>query len=102
MPVTKTAAKSPVKASGSKAKKTVCQELAPMARQASITPVSNSLNTFSTKRAKKGAALATKGGIAHCTPSDVPASIRVKGIMTMSKIRKETERKTLTIKDRLW
>ncbi len=71
----------------------------PIAWQASMTPRSTSRSTFSTRRAKKGAVPTTSGGIAPSTPSEVPIRITVTGIITISRIRKGTERSTLTTKD---
>src|SRR3546814_17894487 len=100
MAVTMIAATMPVVASGTSAISTVWREFAPMARQASDTPGSSSRNTFSTKRAKNGAAISTRGGTAPSTPSEVPAHKRVNGLMTISKRRNATDRTTLTKKQK--
>ena len=67
-----------------------------MAWTASMVLRSTSRSAVSTSRAKNGAAPPTNGGIAPATPSEVPASNTVSGIITISRMMKGTERNRLT------
>ncbi|MNE42601.1 hypothetical protein D3C80_1367340 [compost metagenome] len=99
MAVTVTAAKMPGSASGSRALSTIWRVLAPIAWVASMMPRSTSRSAVSTRRAKNGVAPTTSGGMAPATPSEVPVTSTVKGIITISRMTKGTERKMFTSSD---
>lgn len=64
-------------------------------------PRSTSRSAVSTSRAKNGAVPTTSGKMTPRMPSDVPVTMTVMGISTMSRMMKGTERMMLSTKDRL-
>ncbi|VGP61951.1 hypothetical protein SB00610_02978 [Klebsiella quasipneumoniae subsp. similipneumoniae] len=99
MAVTVTAAISPARDSGNSVCQISCQVLPPIDQLASTRPCSTSRSAVSTSRAKNGAQPATSGGMVPSTPSEVPVSNVVNGIITMSKMMNGRERSTLTHND---
>ncbi|MCY1431912.1 hypothetical protein D9M71_478900 [compost metagenome] len=99
MAVTVTAAMMPGRASGSRAFQMIWRVLAPIAWVASMMPLSTSRRAVSTSRAKNGVAPTTSGGMAPATPSEVPVSSTVRGIITISRMMNGSERSTLTTND---
>ena len=74
----------------------ICMVDAPMDCAASIRPLSTSRKLVSTRRAIKGAAAIVSGTIAAVVPIEVPATIRVKGMIATSKMMKGVERMAFT------
>ena len=96
MAVTVAAATSPGSASGSSTRRTSWPVVAPIACTASITPRSTSRNAVSTSRAWNGTAPTTSGRIAPRTPSEVPITASVSGIIAIIRMMKGTDRSTFT------
>ena len=86
----------PGSASGSSTLRMICNGVAPMARAASIRPDSTSRIAFSTRRAMKGTVAIVSGTIAAVVPIDVPATIRVKGMIATTRMMNGTDRVALT------
>ncbi|MCY1433754.1 hypothetical protein D9M71_497900 [compost metagenome] len=99
MAVTVMAAMMPGLASGSRAFQMIWRVVAPIAWVASMMPLSTSRRAVSTSRAKNGVAPTTSGGMAPATPSEVPVSSTVSGIITISRMMNGSERSTFTTND---
>src|SRR5690606_25502366 len=85
------------RASASSTLKTICMGVAPMARAASISPLSISRIAASTRRAKKGMVAMVSGTMAAVVPIDVPVRSRVKGMIATTRMMKGVERAALTM-----
>ncbi|MNN32696.1 hypothetical protein D3C81_1464270 [compost metagenome] len=99
MAVTVRAASRPGRASGSRALRTICRVVAPIAWVASMMPRSTSRSAVSARRANSGVAPTTSGGMAPSAPSEVPTISSVSGIIRISRMTKGTERSTLTTRE---
>jgi len=86
----------PGSASGISTLRMSCSGVAPMARAASIRPLSTSRMAFSTRRAMKGTAAMVSGTMAAVVPIEVPAISRVNGMIATTRMMNGTERVALT------
>src|SRR5690606_8403346 len=86
--------------SGNRTLRISCRVFTPIALAASIMPLGISKREFSTSLAINGAAPTLKGTMAAYMPMDVPATIRVNGIIQTIKMIKGIALKMLTTIDK--